>query len=270
MIKIDQSKCIGCGLCVKDCFPNDIELKDGYATPKDIRCINCGHCVAICPRDAVELVDHDMSQVLECDEGAFVLDPDQYLNALKYRRTIRNFTNKEVGVDKIEKIIEAGRYSPTAGNAQNVSYYVIRENLEELKELAIIELNQQADTILNHQGPANIEVYAKIWKGMYTKYYAENKEDSLFFNSGTVILVVSKSVQNGSIAVANMETMVYAQGLGMLYSGFFARAAGYSEKIKQYIGLEGEEIVVACMVIGYPNVTYKRTAPRKKAEVIWK
>lgn len=85
-----------------------------------------------------------------------------------------------------------------------------------------------------------------------------------------MLLVVSESVQNGSIAAANMETMVYAQGLGMLYSGFFARAATYSEKIKQLIGLEGEETVVACIVIGYPNVAYKRTAPRKKAEVIWK
>ena len=29
MISIDQNKCIGCGLCMKDCFFGVLEMKDG-------------------------------------------------------------------------------------------------------------------------------------------------------------------------------------------------------------------------------------------------
>ncbi|MCB2359113.1 hypothetical protein [Clostridium estertheticum] len=54
-------------------------------------------------------------------------------------------------------------------------------------------------------------------------YHDQNRKDGLFFDAGTVILVLSESVQSACIAAAHMETMLYAQGLGMLYSGFFTR-----------------------------------------------
>ena len=31
MMNVNSEKCIGCGLCVKDCFPKDIEIVDGKA-----------------------------------------------------------------------------------------------------------------------------------------------------------------------------------------------------------------------------------------------
>lgn len=39
MITINENKCIGCGLCVKDCFTKDIEMTDHKAKSKRIRCI---------------------------------------------------------------------------------------------------------------------------------------------------------------------------------------------------------------------------------------
>jgi len=41
MIKVDQEKCIGCGACVEDCFPNDIVLKEDKAAPLNRTCIKC-------------------------------------------------------------------------------------------------------------------------------------------------------------------------------------------------------------------------------------
>ena len=41
------------------------------------------------------------------------------------RRSIRKFLDKEIEKEKIEKIIEAGRWTPTGKNAQDVSYIVI-------------------------------------------------------------------------------------------------------------------------------------------------
>jgi NAD-dependent dihydropyrimidine dehydrogenase PreA subunit len=43
MIMIAENKCIGCGLCEKDCFTKDIEVIGNKAKSKKIRCIECGH-----------------------------------------------------------------------------------------------------------------------------------------------------------------------------------------------------------------------------------
>jgi nitroreductase len=65
-----------------------------------------------------------------------------------------------------------------------------------------------------------------------------------------------------------MELMACAQGLGVLYSGFLTRACA-SKKIKAAVGIpEGKEVLTV-LLVGYPDVKYRRTAPRKKADIVW-
>jgi nitroreductase/NAD-dependent dihydropyrimidine dehydrogenase PreA subunit len=270
MITINDNKCIGCGLCAKDCFTKDIEVTNHKAKSKKIRCIECGHCIAVCPKNAITLEDYPMTDILEYENGEFDIDENQYLRSLKFRRTIRQFTNKQVEKQKIEKIIEAGRYSPTGGNLQNVSFYVVRDDIDTLKNMAIDELNKIANLPNEEKEKMNISWYGDMWKQMYLDYHNQNSKDGLFFDAGTVILVISKSVQNACIAAAHMETIVYAQGLGMLYSGFFTRAVAHSKEMKEYLKLNQGQEVVACLVIGYPGVKYQRTVPRKEVEIVWR
>ncbi len=270
MIEIDTAKCIGCGLCVKDCFTRDIEMKGKMAQSKKIRCIECGHCVAICPTQAINLENYPMSEIIDYEKGAFEIDDNQFLRALKFRRTIRQFSEKPVEKEKIDKIVEAGRYSPTGGNQQNVSYCVVRDDIDALRTMSIDALYNMASQTDEEKRKMNISWYADLWKQMHFEYYSDNRKDGLFFDAGTVILVLSKSIHNACIAAAHMETMIYAQGLGMLYSGFFTRAVATSKEIKAYLGINQGQEVVACLVIGYPSVNYQRTVPRKKAEIIWR
>jgi nitroreductase/NAD-dependent dihydropyrimidine dehydrogenase PreA subunit len=270
MITINENKCIGCGLCARDCFTKDIQVIENKAKSKEIRCIECGHCIAVCPKNAITLDNYPMSEIVEYKKGEFNIDENQYLRSLKYRRTIRQFSNKQVENEKIKKIIEAGRYSPTGGNQQNVSFCVVREDIDVLRNMTLEELNKIATLSTKEKEKTNVSWYWDLWKQMYQEYHNENRKDGLFFDAGTVILVLSESVQNACIAAAHMETMVYAQGLGMLYSGFFTRAVAHSKEMKEYLQLKQGQEVVACLVIGYPNIQYQRTVPRKEAEIIWK
>ena len=48
------------------------------------------------------------------------------LEFIKSRRSSRVFTAKEVEAEKLNKILEAGRYAPSGGNSQSTHFLVIR------------------------------------------------------------------------------------------------------------------------------------------------
>jgi len=273
MMIVNEEKCIGCGLCVKDCFPKDIELIDKKAKINNVTCFKCGHCIAVCPTDAVTTDEFDMSEVIEYDKEKFQVDPNNLLNFIKFRRSIRQFKDKEVEEEKLSKIIEAGRFTETAANMQDVSYIVVREGLQELRRLTLETLNDIGNKILSNITPENIIYvkYAKLWVKMYEKYKENpDKEDELFFNAPAVIVVTANFQINGVLASSNMELMTNALDLGVLFSGFFVRAAEGNKKIRELLGIKEGKEVATCMIIGYPDIKYKRTVPRKSPKISWK
>lgn len=273
MMKVDAEKCIGCGQCVKDCFPKDIEIVDGKAKIKNETCFKCGHCIAVCPKNAVSTDDYNMEEVKNYNEEEFSVDADNLLNFIKFRRTIRQFKNKEVEEEKTAKIIEAGRFTQTGSNMQDVSYIVVREGLEELKALTFESLKKVGEDMLANLTPETMvyKRYAEMWINMYEEYQKNpNENDRLFFNAPEAIIVIANSQVNGALASSNMELMTNALGLGTFFSGFFVRAAQGNKKIMDFLGLDQGKQIVTCMVIGYPSVKYFRTAPRKDADISWK
>lgn len=54
-LKIDPSKCIGCGHCAKNCPTQNIRIEDGKAVSSN-QCTMCYRCVDFCPKQAVTLL----------------------------------------------------------------------------------------------------------------------------------------------------------------------------------------------------------------------
>lgn len=272
MMKVNVEKCIGCGQCVKDCFPKDIELVNGKAQINNERCFKCGHCVAVCPKGAVYSEEYNMEDVVEYNKEEFEISSERLLNFIKFRRTIRQFTNKEVEREKLEKIIAAGRFTQTGSNMQDVSYIVVKDDINELKELTFESLKNIGEYMLSNLTPETMlyKRYAEMWIDMYKEHKENQEKDRLFFNAPAVIVVTADSEVNGALASSNMELMTDALGLGTFFSGFFQRAAQGNEKIMNFLGIKDGKKIATCMVIGYPKVKYFRTVPRKAAEVAWK
>ncbi len=54
IIKIDESKCDGCGLCIPNCPEGAIQVIDGKARLiSDLFCDGLGACLGHCPKDAI-------------------------------------------------------------------------------------------------------------------------------------------------------------------------------------------------------------------------
>ncbi len=251
-ILINREKCVGCSLCVYDC-PNDcLRLEDGKARFVKPACIACGHCYAICPQGAVRMTDYDCE-----DEPAVpmtALDSDTLLAAMRSRRTVRHFTQQPVEEEKIRKILEAGRYSPTGGNFQNVAFTILGSRQAEAEAICVglFRDGQKLDA-----GPAS-----------FLKRIGVTVTDDFFFKGAPLVIAVSGGDDvNPALASSYMEIMAESMGLGVLYSGFFRECARISEPLRELLELPDGHRVVTCMVVGYPAVGYRRIVPRKDLKV---
>jgi nitroreductase/NAD-dependent dihydropyrimidine dehydrogenase PreA subunit len=271
-MKVDKEKCIGCSKCIDDCLVNDIIMVEGKAQIKNESCFNCGHCIAICPADAVSSSEYEMNEVKEYEEKNFSVPADNLLNFIKFRRSIRQFKAKKVEKEKIKKIIEAGRFTPTSSNQQDVSFTVIRDKIDYFRGLILKSLNEKGKSILNNLEPEKMKFkkYAEMWIKMYQDYQNETLDnDLLFFDAPLVIVVTANSNVNGALASANMELMANALDLGALFSGFTLRGAKGQPEIRKFLNIENNKEIITALVIGYPDVKYLRTVPRKKANINW-
>ena len=251
-IIINEEKCNGCSLCVFDCPNACLHMIDNKARFDKHTCIECGHCYAICPQGAIRMANY------QCENEPVVpmtaLNSDTLLNAMRSRRTIRHFEPRQVEEEKIQKILEAGRYTPTGGNFQNVAFTILGSRQAEAEAICV---NLFRDGMKLGQGPA-----------AFLKSIDVTITDDFFFKGAPLVIVVSGGDDvNPALASSYMELMAESMGLGVLYSGFFRECTGISETLLQLLDLPEGHKVATCMVIGYPAVKYQRIVPRKDLKV---
>lgn len=259
MVRVDQEKCIGCGLCAADCLSFKIVVEDGKAQAKE-DCLECGHCAAICPTGAVSIEGYDMEDVEEYDAETFKVNPENLLRAIKFRRSIRFFKDEKVKKEDLQMLLQAGRYTATAKNNQDCHFIFVQEEREELKK----HVWGFIDAMGKHVDKALLPFVA------FNRRRLKNPaDDYLFRNAPVVLYITSDWPLDAGLAAQNIETLANAMGMGALYNGYLARISDANVELKKWLGIE-DKTIKACLLLGYPDRTYRRTAPRKEANVIWK
>jgi nitroreductase/NAD-dependent dihydropyrimidine dehydrogenase PreA subunit len=267
MVRIDPEKCTGCALCVKDCFPKNLIMENGKAQTVS-KCLQCGHCVAICPVNAVEIPDYDMEDVADVTPQRFTAE--ELVSFIKARRSIRQFKDRPVEQGLLKQMIEAGRYTATGSNRQALSFVVVEKEMELFRGLVIEKLAEKGRAMLAAEsGPRTMRRYAQWWIAAEEAYREDpSQKDTVFFGAPIVILIAGDNTIDAGLAASNMELVACASGLGVLYSGFITMGSS-DEKTKNTIGVPAGKEVLMALVTGYPDVRYRRSAPRKKADIKW-
>ena len=237
-IKIDREKCIGCGLCEGDCVAHNIALEDGKARVRAQDCILCGHCAAVCPKEAVTISGYGEKPV-----------PDK---VIRCRRTIRQFQDREIPEAVLAQVLEAGRMTHTAKNMQDVSFIVLDREKAKIEQMAVRLFRR-----------------LKPLAGLFSPLARRSQigDHFFFFHAPIVIVIAAKAPIDGALAAQNMEFVAEANGLGVLFSGFFTTAAGASGRIRKALGVPSGKKAVTTLVLGYPAVRYQRSAQREALDV---
>lgn len=259
MVEINPAVCTGCGLCAENCSVHAIVQKeDGTYACNQTWCFGCGQCVAVCPAGAPSMPD--LEAPVPYNSTAFDLDPSVLLNAMRFRRSIRRFNGQKASRQELETLLDAGRCAPTSTNSQTIGFTVLDEEFEAMRPKIWKAFARMAQ-----------EKGRKLLYRRYENYLAHPEQpDTLFYGGNQMIVVTSERAVDGGLALANMELMAHALGLGALYCGFAARAIDSDPELREYFGITEKRHIDSCLIVGHTDLRFQRTAPRNPARVNWR
>jgi nitroreductase/NAD-dependent dihydropyrimidine dehydrogenase PreA subunit len=288
MITIDENRCNQCGLCVNVCVRHILELGENSVRISDPGlCFSCGHCKAICPSDAPCLANLKEGEFETALKATEIPPADVFFRFLRGRRSLRNYKNKAVEIEKLQKIIEAGRFAPTGGNRQACQFIVVnkKENLDKVVSLTIRATLEQGARIREAQerqrrlGEPLTEKYASqlaypvIWERIARKW--QEGEDQLFFHAPALIVIHVKrgSTPDAEVdsALAGMQMALMAEvlGLGTCFNGFLIHSIENSPELKESLKIPKDHLAHLAFTVGYPDVQFLRLVARNPAQVKW-
>ena len=288
MITIDEKLCNRCGICVPICVRKILQLGDRSVQVTDpMMCIACGHCKAVCPTDAPRYSTGN-EEFVPVPSREEIPHPAPFLRFLRRRRSLRKYAQRSVEQEKLEQIIQAGRYAPTGGNRQACEFTVVigRKVLDEVCRLAIAALmargrgiQEVLDRCRERKEPIPAEynaqqLYPAVWTRI-SRAWEEKGQDQLLHHAPALVLIHIKpgaattpEVDVGIVS-AQMILMAEALGLGTCYIHFLVWAIEGSNALREFLKIPKGNRVYATFTLGYPDVEYLRLVARRPAPVTW-
>ena len=162
----------------------------------------------------------------------------EILEAIRSRRSIRAYESRDVEEDKLVRILDAGRLSPSAGNRQERRFIVVKD-ASTRKSLSEAARNQAFVA----QAPVVIA--------------ACSVETEYIMACGQLAYPIDTA-----IAVDHMTLKAVEEGLGTCWIGAFDE-----KKVKELLNVPEGVRVVSLLPLGYPSVI-QRPSPRKGLDEI--
>ncbi len=285
MIKIDKEKCIMCGACIDVCPGMVFEDSSGSMEAKYQKgCIKCYHCVGVCPVEAVtcdEFAPEEFRPVEGIDAEA-----KDVRNLILRKRSVREFKDKEVPKELLDKLMETAVHAPTGHNARTNHFTVItnralidridRKMTRNIGNLAKLLDIRVADAIVKHAAGREQHEMMVAYKEGLERYKKMGPPHDLRMFRGAPVLIIAHSgpdavtgKDDSVIALTNLMLDAEANGLGSCWIGFLVGAAKMDPGIKKMIGVPSKHTVNQAIILGWPRWKYKRMIPYKMRNVKW-
>jgi nitroreductase/NAD-dependent dihydropyrimidine dehydrogenase PreA subunit len=299
VMAVDKDTCTSCGLCISNCpfkcwewgddeFP---KLKDEY------QCFSCFNCMVACPVDAVSIIE-----TYHVDDGFWATEPyplpikmplepkdaegnpDQWNaveRAVLERRSVRNFTDEPVPDHLIRRVLEAGRFAPSAGNCQPWQFIVItdRELIRQMDEVTWQTITGLYNMYTDDEQLQNLVPMVEANPSSFDPRVALGGMGSITkrslpasLNAPCVILLAVDGRSIGSpqlnigICGQNMNLVANSLGIKACWVGFLVPGVSV---IADKINLGPNWSVVTTLVLGYPEFKQEGIVPREYRPVMW-
>ncbi len=160
-------------------------------------------------------------------------------HAIQSRRSIRAYEPREVENDKLVKILDAGRLSPSAGNRQERRFVVVSDAR---KRKALSEAANNQSFVAN--APLVIAACS-----VETEYVMKCGQPAYPIDT--------------AIAVDHMTLQAVEEGLGTCWVGAFDE-----KKVKEILNIPDSVRVVQLLALGYPSAEPRPTSRKSLDEIV--
>jgi nitroreductase/NAD-dependent dihydropyrimidine dehydrogenase PreA subunit len=293
MISIDTSRCIKDGLCAKVCPRNIFVQHEKLTGPELVNleyCIACGQCLAICSKDAIQ---HSEISPTSIGEIQFNLmpSPDQVMELLKSRRSIRAFRDKPLENNAIETIITGARFAPSGHNSQSTEFLVVqdRDLLDQISRIVVEYLGFEIErfdnaifrsfALLANRESAESGLH-EIPRFKQLRSQFESGEDPILRGAPALLVfhapeTIGFGDVNAQLAVQNASLIAHSMGIGHFFTGWVLapcrapRAKAWNRRIPDLLGIPTGNKLYGALALGYPIPRFKKLIERDFPQIRW-
>ncbi len=187
----------------------------------------------------------------------------QTLAVIQDRQSVRDYTDREVPDESIQKIIVAGTQAPTALGLQPWRFVVVRDRdlMRRISDYCKPVLAESIEGEPRYPG---------------TEFFLAALKDpgySIFYNAPVLILVlgareVVSSVIDCALCAENMLLAAWALGLGSCWVGS-ATLVEQSPDLLTALKVPGDHRIVAPLIFGYPATPLPPKRERRDPLITW-
>ncbi len=162
---------------------------------------------------------------------------------MEERRSIRRYKKQPVDRGLIKQLIEAAILAPSWKNSQVSRYYAVDGDQKDQFMACLPEFNQ------NNSKDASTIIVSTVVNGRSGferdgSYTTHLKDGFQYFDNG--------------LQVQNLCLKAYELGLGTLIMGIYDE-----QKIREFLSIPEDEVVVAVIAVGYPDI--EPAMPKRKS-----
>ena len=290
-VSINPDTCKRCGLCGEIC-PMKIMQKDGsdkisFRRDRLLFCIKCGQCMAICPTKSISIEGLSYSKDFFELSEFHPVEPT-YFDIITTRRAIRNFQDKPVPKELLEKIVQAITFAPPGFTPIKTEIVIVQDTAVIRKALpymikvydylvkamknpiARIFIRRKVgkakfNTIENHVVPLMKSRLPELKMGV---------EDTITrYAPAMIVFHADPNAENYEadiyIALTYGFLAAHALGLGASAMDLIPPAIQNNQELRKLFLIPDNNVVVASMILGYPKYRYPRGIKRKLKSVTW-
>jgi nitroreductase/NAD-dependent dihydropyrimidine dehydrogenase PreA subunit len=299
VLEVDVENCNSCGLCVDNCPFKCWELnEDGHPELReDYICFSCSNCMVACPTDAISITEtyhvtggfwatepHPLPIKMPLkprDKDGNLDEWNAIERAVLERRSVRNFTDEPVPDHLIRRVLEAGRFAPSAGNCQPWQFIVITDKalIAKMDEAVTAMMKglwatyKDDEAVMGMGAVAETTPYAfeprALWGGVGTIVKGEMLAS---LGAPCVILIAADSRAitgphlNIGICGQNMNLVANSLGIRACWDGFLVSGVSV---IADKIDLKPNWSVITTLVLGWPTFKQDGIVAREYRPVMW-